>query len=154
MEVSMKCAEIDIISYIEGTFTEEVRVHIERCGKCRREADALARLGSLVGRYYNEGERYDRELEERVGGIDLRNMKDLPQVIEERLTVLKKRRLGARLKEVLGKGRQSVQELAENMFVSDMVAQPAAPKDLVTVKTRSGKNVKKAVKKNVKKKGR
>jgi hypothetical protein len=139
MEGIMKCSEIDIIEYIEGTTSGETAKHIKTCKVCR---DEVSKIQSLTA-HYKESKKLEKELDERLKSIDISKMENLPDNIVKKIAELKEISLVSKLKRVIGKGKRGTERLMEGFLTSRMEAMPASPKDITrTKKTKKKKNIK------------
>jgi len=130
----MKCQEINIIEYIEGKTSKEIKSHIETCRKCGEEIQKLMKISKLISTHYTEGKRLEEELDKRLQTIDSSKLKKLPDSIIKKITNLRKKSLRSRLKKVIGKGKKDVAGLIEGFLASRIEAVPASPKAITKTK--------------------
>ena len=89
----MKCGEIDLLEYIDGVPSEEVRIHVESCKRCQRESQKVSRFSGLISAHYLEGKKAEEELENRLGSINCEKMERLPFNIQKKAAALKEKSL-------------------------------------------------------------
>lgn len=130
----MKCKEIDMMGYIDGKGSEEVKIHIEGCRKCSAEAEKLRKLTSFVLSRYTIGKRMEQQLDEALRSIETSKMKRLPDAVVKKVSELKGKSLAAKLNKVIGKGEKSAKAFFEDILTGQMHALPASPKDITIPK--------------------
>ncbi len=126
----MKCNEIDIISYMEGSITKEAKFHLESCTKCIREIEKLKKFDAIITKGYVQGKKLEHELDEKLQSIDISKMKKLPEDIAGRVSALRGKSLTDKLKKVVGRGGRSAKAFFDNISTPQMHAMPASPKDI------------------------
>jgi hypothetical protein len=130
----MKCQEINIIEYIEGKTSKEIKAHIEACKRCGEEVQELTKISKLISTHYAEGKRLEEELDKRLQNIDSSKLKKVPEPIIKKISNLRDKSLRAKLKNVIGKGKKNVEGLVEGLLTSRIEAMPASPKDITKTK--------------------
>jgi hypothetical protein len=142
VEVEMKCAEIDLLEYTDGVPSEEVRIHVESCKRCQRESKKVSRFSRLISDHYLEGIKAEQELENRLRTINCEKMERLPFDLQKKVAALKEKNLGAKIKRVLGKAKQSEERFVESLLRPRLQFMPASPKDITKPKKKTEKKKK------------
>ncbi len=142
----MRCKEIDMIAYIEGRASEAAKTHIEHCRTCRNECERLSRFMNIVPHLYAEGKRLEGELDNELKSMDPATMKRLPADIARKVAGLKEENVVARLRKVIGKGKDTAREFVEGVLAPSIQPMPAISRDI----TKAGKK-RKPVKKPARK---
>lgn len=142
----MKCADIDLLEYIDGVPSEEVRTHIESCKRCQRESQKVSRFSRLISDHYLEGKKAEEELGNRLRSIKCEKMERLPFNLQKKVAALKEKSLASKIKRVLGKAKQSEERFVESLLRPRLQMMPASPKDITKAKKKPGKKKKKSKK--------
>ena len=146
----MKCDEINIIAYIEGTADDETAAHIKACSRCRKlEANTICLLNKVIPQYAI-GKKIQLELEKELATINAGKMKPLPLEINTLVKELHEQRLISRVRKVIGNAKKNAGELIENIFSPQFQPFPASPKDIARSRKSSAKSAK-VIKKRIKK---
>jgi hypothetical protein len=137
----MKCEDINLIEFIEGAAPGEIKTHINKCTKCREDSERLSEFFNNVLPIYKAGKEINEKIERELKAMDVADMVPLPRELAQKVAYLRNRRLTERLKKVIGKGRESAQELMESILAPSSQAQPmpASPKDMTVKKKKGGK---------------
>ncbi|MBM4305229.1 MAG: hypothetical protein FJ123_00690 [Deltaproteobacteria bacterium] len=138
----MKCEEIDLLEYIEGTPPHGVKAHIEICKKCRRESERLIKFSRLASTRYSDGKKAEQELEDHLGLIDCSRMERLPYALQKKIAEIKERSLVSKIKKVIAKAGESEERLIEKLRSPRLQMMPASPKDITKSKKSTRKKKK------------
>ena len=130
----MKCKEIDIIEYIEGSSSRETKAHVESCKRCTKESIKLKEFSNLISTHYAEGKNLEKELNERLKSIDISKMKKLPDNIIRKIAEIKEKSLMSKLRTAVGTHKKDIKELVEGFLSPRVQAMPASPKDITKIK--------------------
>lgn len=130
----MKCADIDLLEYVEGVPSEEVRIHVESCKRCQRESQKVSRFSRIISAHCLEGKKAEEELENRLRSIKCERMERLPFNLQKKVAALKERSLASKIKRVLGKAKQSEGRFVESLLRPRLQIMPASPKDITKTK--------------------
>lgn len=137
----MKCEEIDFMSYMDGKGSKEAEVHVEGCRKCTTESEKLRKFMNFVVPQYALGKKMEKELDEALRSIEPSKMKELPDSLAKKVAELREKSLTAKLKKVIGSGRNKAKSFFDDIMTPQMNALPASPKDIT--KTKKNKKRKK-----------
>jgi hypothetical protein len=136
----MKCSEIDLIGYLDGNATEEIKSHIQGCVKCIAELEKIENFIKVITTRYAQGKILEKELDDTLSSIDMTTMDELPPALKQKVAELKKNRLIERVNAAVKKSVEIVNGIVAPLSNTEIHAMPASPKDITKTKKKSKKN--------------
>lgn len=130
----MRCSDINILAYLDGNESDEAKNHIKGCAKCADELERLKLFTEIITTHYAKGLDLDRKLDKQLSNIDMSNLEPLPPKVQKRVDELKKSSFAEKINKIVGKKRNNVLEIVENLLTPQIQALPASPKDLAKTK--------------------